>query len=82
LPDEALEDEIEEPLETEGIPIVEAEALVYLKLKAHRRRDKEDIIELLKSGIEEKPIRDYLRKVAPELIDRFDALVEAAGQEE
>jgi hypothetical protein len=82
LTDEALEEEIDKPRETEGIPIVDPEALVYLKLKAHRRRDKEDIIELLKLGIDDKPIRTYLRKLAPELLDRFEALVEAADEQE
>ena len=80
--DEALEEEIDEPAQTEGIPIVEVEALVLLKLRAHRRVDKVDIVELLKAGTPDKPIRAYLRDLAPELVDRFDALVESAEQED
>jgi hypothetical protein len=36
----------------------------------------------LKAGKEDKPIRAYLRRMAPELVERFDVLVEASDQEE
>jgi hypothetical protein len=54
----------------------------HLRAECTRRRDKENIIELLKAGIEDKPIRAYLRRIAPELVDRFAAFVEAAEEDE
>jgi hypothetical protein len=53
-----------------------------LKLKAHRRRDKEDVIELLKAGLDEHPVRAFLEEAVPELLDRFKELVTRADEEE
>ncbi len=82
LSDELVEDEVEDPIATEGIPIVSVEALIYLKLKAHRRRDKEDVVELLKAGIDEKDVRRFVQEVAPDLLGRLDALADLADEEE
>jgi hypothetical protein len=80
--DERTEEQVEDPFETEGIPIVDPEALVYLKLLAFRRRDKEDVVQLLKAGLDEKAIRAYLSDVAPDLMGRFDSLADLADEEE
>lgn len=82
LSDDVVDDELEGPIATEGIPIVSVEALVYLKVKCHRRRDKEDVVELLKAGIDEKDCRQFLQEVAPGLIPKFDALAGLADEEE
>ncbi|MGH7268864.1 MAG: hypothetical protein ACREJ3_00405 [Polyangiaceae bacterium] len=82
LSDKAVDHEVSRPLESGGIPIVSAEALVYLKLRAHRRRDKDDVVELLKAGtISDGSVRDYLGEIAPELTERFDALVALADDD-
>jgi hypothetical protein len=80
--DERTEEQVDDPLETEGIPIVDPEALIYLKLLAFRRRDKEDVVQLLREGLDEKSIRAYLDDVAPDLIGRFDELANLADEEE
>ncbi len=41
---------LESPDDLDGMPIVSAEALVCMKLVAHRRKDQLDVIELLKAG--------------------------------
>jgi hypothetical protein len=82
LADETVEDQVEEPIESEGIPIVDPEALVYLKLKAWRRRDQEDVVQLLKKGLNDRPIREYLQDVAPDLVEKFDELVDRADDAE
>lgn len=65
------------------IPIVSPELLIYLKLKAHRQRDKNDIVELLRGGgVDEDDVREYLRAEAPDMLDRFEALAEIAEEEE
>jgi len=79
--DAVTEDQVEEPLETEGIPIVEPAALVYLKLKAWRRRDQEDVVELLRAGLDDRPVRAFLDEHASELVDRFEVLVARAVEE-
>jgi hypothetical protein len=82
LSDSVVESELDDPVETRGVPIIGPEALVYLKLRAHRRRDKEDVIELLRTGLDEGDVRSFLEVAAPELIARFDALADQADSEE
>lgn len=77
----------EHPLITRRIPIADVELLVYLKLVAFRRRDKEDIVQLLKNGHSEKEIRKFLENTQrfwskPNLLGRFDELVQLADEEE
>ena len=38
---------------THGIPVICAEALIYMKLKTWRMRDRVDVVELVKSGVED-----------------------------
>lgn len=62
--------------------MIEAPQLVYLKLKSPRQKDRVDVIELLKAGIEIEVCRAYLRANAPALTGRFeDAIVQAAAEE-
>lgn len=75
----ADEEDIEPELVSEGIPIVSIEVLIELKLIAHRRQDKLDVVELLHTGsVDEAEVRAYLEEAAPELVDRFDALAQEA----
>jgi hypothetical protein len=76
------DEEIDDPIMSDGVPIVTAEALVYLKLKAFRRRDQEDILQLLRGGLDERPIKKFLKAEAPGLLDRFDELVARVDDED
>jgi len=82
MADEVVEEQVEEPYESEGIPIVDPGALVYLKLKAWRRKDQEDVVQLLKKGLDDKMVREYLEEIAPDLLEKFDILVSRADDAE
>jgi hypothetical protein len=64
-----------------GIPILPIEALAYMKLKSPRRKDAADVVELVKAGVDTAKIADYLAKVAPDLSNKFRALVSEAEAE-
>lgn len=62
--------------------MIEAPQLVYLKLKSPRQKDRADVIELLKAGIEIDACRAYLGANAPALLRGFeDAVTQAAAEE-
>jgi hypothetical protein len=62
--------------------VASAEALVYLKLQSPRARDRFDVIELLKAGLDATAVRRYLEANAPGLVAKFDAVVAAAATKE
>jgi hypothetical protein len=66
---------------TAGIPVIGVEALVYMKLKASRMRDRVDVVELLKSGVDPEPCRRWLAVHAPAMGPGFEQLVEQALRE-
>lgn len=61
---------------------VEAAPLVFLKLKARRLKDRVDVVELIKAGVDVDACRDYLAAHAPEHLRAFDDAVAQASQEE
>lgn len=82
-PDEQhLEDSLDSPCSSEGIPLAPVEVLVYLKLKSRRRKDGADIVEMIKAGMPVEEVRQHIEKRASESIDKFDSLVEEAAREE
>jgi hypothetical protein len=72
---------LEHPLLSDGLPVVPVEDLVFMKLVAHRMRDRADVTELLKRGIDATRVRPYLATHAPDLLPSFEALVEQAARE-
>ena len=62
--------------------MIEAPELVYLKLKSPRQKDRVDVIELIKAGIDLDACRTYLTQHAPTLAAAFeDSVVKAAAEE-
>jgi hypothetical protein len=57
-------------------------ALVYLKLVSPRAKDRLDVIELVRSGIDLPRVRAYLEAHAPQLREKLEQLVAVAEQEE
>jgi hypothetical protein len=57
------------------LAVVPIEALVYMKLKARRRRDMVDVVELVKAGTDAKRVRGYLARHDQDLLPAFDELV-------
>lgn len=67
---------------SEGVPVAPVEALVYMKLASPRAKDRLDIIELVKAGLDRDGVRRYLEAFAPQMKDRFENAVQAAEAEE
>ncbi|MCM2254431.1 MAG: hypothetical protein NDJ94_02050 [Vicinamibacteria bacterium] len=62
--------------------MLEAAPLVYMKLKAHRHKDRTDVIELIKAGLDVDACRAYLTAHAPDYVAALDAAVALARKEE
>jgi hypothetical protein len=73
-----MESMLDHPPTSEGLPVVSLEALIYMKLKAKRRRDMLDVVELIKAGANLKSVREYLKQYADELTPVFEELVREA----
>jgi hypothetical protein len=73
-----MEEVLDHPPISEGVPVVPIEALIYMKLVAKRRKDQVDVIELVKAGADVTLARDYLRQYAGDLLPMFEELVNEA----
>ena len=62
--------------------VAAAPPLVYLKLKSPRSKDRTDVIELVKAGIDVDCVRAYLASNEPGFVAKFDDLVRLARMEE
>ena len=62
--------------------IAPAPALAYLKLKSPRSKDRTDLIELVKAGMDVDAVRSDLALHHSDLLSKFDAIVHAARAEE
>jgi hypothetical protein len=67
---------------SEGVPVAPIEAVVYLKLVSPRAKDRLDVLELARAGIELDRVRTYLDRHAPHLRAKFDDIVRTALEEE
>lgn len=74
---------------TNGLPAASApltvapiEVLAYLKLKSPRAKDRADLIELIKAGVDVARCRSWLLGNAPELVDDLAELEAVARREE
>jgi hypothetical protein len=76
------EDYLTEALGAAPGSVAEAAPLVYLKLKSPRHKDRTDVIELVKAGIDVESVRAYLKAHAPAFLASFEAAVEQAASEE
>jgi hypothetical protein len=76
------EDHLASALEAPPGSPIEAPHLIYLKLKSPRQKDRVDVIELVKAGIDIDAARRYLATNAPRLVALLDAAVAQAAAEE
>lgn len=72
----ALRDALTDATLSCEIPVVDIGALVLLKLRAMRLRDRADIQALFDAGADPKSIRKYLERFEPELLERFDHILQ------
>jgi hypothetical protein len=82
LSPEADEPFLEEALAATPGSIADAPPLVYLKLKSPRHKDRTDVIELIKGGIDVAACRAYLTAHAPAQVAAFEEAVARAIAEE
>ncbi len=69
-------------LEAEAGSMIEAPPLIYMKLKSPRHKDRTDVIELVKAGLDVEGCRAYLSANAPSFVAEFDAAVGRARAED
>lgn len=69
-------------LDAEPGSIIDGPPLVYMKLKSPRHRDRTDVIELVKGGVDVDACRAYLSQHAPSLVAEFDGAVARAEAED
>lgn len=73
-----LEEVLDHPSISEGLPVVPVEVLLYMKLVAKRRKDLLDVVELIKAGADVPQTRNYLTQYAPDLLPLFEELATEA----
>lgn len=73
-----LEEVLDSPAVSQGLAIVPIEALIYMKLRARRRQDLLDVVELINAGADVRRVRLYLEQYASDLLPMFDGLVDEA----
>lgn len=56
---------------SEGMPVIELEPLIIMKLQAGRRRDLDDVQRLLEQADTEHYVRKYISEHAPVLLERL-----------
>lgn len=64
-------------LEVAPLPV-----LLYLKLRSARLKDRADVVELIKAGVELEETRTWIGEHAPELVEALERAVETAAAEE
>lgn len=73
---------LENPIVEQGLPVIPVEALVYLKLKSPRDKDRTDVIEMIKAGIDSKAVAEWMSHYAPAMVAKFQAAFKKAAEEE
>ena len=66
---------------SEGVPVAPLEALVYLKLASPRSQDRQDVFNLVRAGADLSLVRRYLSAHAPNLVQKLEAIVRSAAEE-
>lgn len=62
--------------------MIDGPPLVYMKLKSPRHKDRTDVIELIKAGLNVEECRDYLSRNAPTFVPELESAVARARAEE
>jgi hypothetical protein len=71
-----------EAVEAAAGSMMEAPPLIYMKLKSPRHKDRTDVIELVKAGLDVDRCRGYLAAHAPRVLPEFDDAVKRAYAED
>jgi hypothetical protein len=79
---EASEGFLAAALEAEAGSMIDGPPLIYMKLKSPRHKDRTDVIELVKAGLDVDRCRVYLSAHAPSFLAEFDDAVRRARAED
>jgi len=80
---EQLRPAVEASPQSEQIPVVPLDVLIYMKLKASRQKDIADVVELLKRGrVDIDAVGHYLARYAPDLVRKWEKARSLAMEEE
>lgn len=79
---EASEGFLAAALDAEPGSIIDGPPLIYMKLKSPRHKDRTDVIELIKGGLDVDRCRDYLTTHAPSFVAELDDAIERARAED
>jgi hypothetical protein len=69
-------------LDADSGSIIDGPPLIYMKLKSPRHKDRTDVIELIKGGLDVDSCRSYLSAHAPSFVTTFDDAIARARAEE
>jgi hypothetical protein len=69
-----IQDGLERAHLSEGVPIAPVDTIVVMKLLASRSQDLADVEAIIESGADREPLRDAVRKAAPDLVPRLERL--------
>lgn len=79
--DADLSVDLDDAIDAHGIPVVPFDTLVYMKLKAARRQDRLDLVELFRAtNFNTRATRAYIVKIAPSLVALYDDLLAEADE--
>lgn len=87
IPDSIIEYAFKHARMSCGIPVAPVEIVILMKLISPRMKDSGDIEEMLKHGMNVKPIRDFLVKtnigigIGIGVVDKFDTIVLKSREE-
>lgn len=69
-----VEDGLENPHFSEGVPMARVDTIVVMKLLAGRHQDLADIEAIVASGVDREPLRAVVQKAAPERSEMLERL--------
>jgi hypothetical protein len=75
-----IEDGLQNPHYSEGIPIAPVQTIVVMKLLAGRTQDQADIEAIVASGADREFLRAAVHKTAPQYSDTFERLLSNADR--
>jgi hypothetical protein len=79
---EASEGFLAAALDADPGSMIDAPPLIYLKLKSPRLKDRADVVELIKAGVDVDRCRGYLSANAPRFVADFDDALRRAQAED
>lgn len=71
----------EAAIDVDGVPVASAAVVVYLKLRAGRRRDIHDVKEMIAAGLDVEAAADWIAEQDPMLADRLVGLAHEVDEE-